>query len=545
MSKQSGKSKKLTGITALYCRLSRDDGTDKESNSISNQKQMLLSYAKKHGLLNPRVYVDDGYTGTNFNRPDFQRLLEDIDLGYVTTVIVKDMSRLGREYLQVGYYTEQYFPGHNIRFIAVNDGVDTVTGVDETTELALFRNVMNEFYARDISRKVRSAHNTRGRAGEPLSQPPYGYKKDPENRKHWIIDPDAAAVVREIFKLYLEGNGVLHRQEYCGDVINFKTSTKSFKNHKRIDNPREDWLVFPDRHEAIIDRATFEKVQQLLATTKPRKPKEINGPKSIFCDLLRCADCGKKLWYHTNTVNRDIHFFSCSNYTGDYRGSCVSRHYIRADAVATVVEMELRRLADYLAADEDRFAELLAQKSNKQMEAEKRTVQGELHAAEMRLELLPKLLKNLYEDKVSGRMMEEDYAILSREYAEERESLKKKVKAHRDRLRRIEQSEGEREQFIRAIRKFMEMRTLTNQILRELIDHIDVYEVEGRGKNRTQRMVIYYKFVGYLEIPSHLSAPNYKADLRQGVAVEYVSCEPTESVRELFDEDCASAEEVQ
>ena len=399
MSKQSGKSKKLTGITALYCRLSRDDGTDKESNSISNQKQMLLSYAKKHGLLNPRVYVDDGYTGTNFNRPDFQRLLEDIELGYVTTVIVKDMSRLGREYLQVGYYTEQYFPDHNIRFIAVNDGVDTVTGVDETTELAPFRNVMNEFYARDISRKVRSAHNTRGRAGEPLSQPPYGYKKDPENRKHWIIDSDAAAVVREIFKLYLEGNGtdtiarimqdeghlnctaywaskgigrggkktqpndckwkcstingILHRQEYCGDVINFKTSTKSFKNHKRIDNPREDWLIFPDRHEAIIDRATFEKVQQLLATTKPRKPKEINGPKSIFCDLLRCADCGKKLWYHTNTVNRDIHFFSCSNYTGDYRGSCVSRHYIRADAVATVVEMELRRLADYLAQLDD------------------------------------------------------------------------------------------------------------------------------------------------------------------------------------------------
>ncbi|MBE6990785.1 MAG: DUF4368 domain-containing protein, partial [Ruminococcaceae bacterium] len=326
---------------------------------------------------------------------------------------------------------------------------------------------------------------------------------------------------------------------------NFKTSTKSFKNHKRIDNPKEDWLVFPDRHEAIIDRATFEKVQQLLATTKPRKPKEINGPKSIFCDLLRCADCGRKLWYHTNTVNRDIHFFSCSNYTGDYRGSCVSRHYIRADAVATVVEMELRRLADYLAADEDRFAELLAQKSNKQMEAEKRTVQGELHAAEMRLELLPKLLKNLYEDKVSGRMMEEDYAILSREYAEEREGLKKKVKAHRDRLRRIEQSEGEREQFIRAIRKFMEMRTLTNQILRELIDHIDVYEVEGRGKNRTQRMVIYYKFVGYLEIPSRLSAPNYKADLRQGVAVEYVSCEPTGNACEMVDEDCEPVEEEQ
>ena len=207
--------------------------------------------------------------------------------------------------------------------------------------------------------------------------------------------------------------------------------------------------------------------------------------------------------------------------------------------------MELRRLAEFLSVDEGSFTEMLVQKSNVQMGAEKRTVQGELHAAEMRLELLPKLLKNLYEDKVSGRMMEEDYAILSREYAEERETLKKKVKAHQDRLRRIEQSEGEREQFIKAIRKFMEMRTLTNQILRELIDHIDVYEVEGRGKNRTQRMVIYYKFVGYLQIPSRLTAPNYKADLRQGVAVEYVSCEPTESARELFDEDCEPVEEEQ
>ena len=576
-------------ITALYERLSRDDDLTGDSNSLINQTKYLEAYAAQQGYKNIVHYTDDGWSGGNFERPAWKQLIKDVEAGRVAHILCKDMSRIGRDYLQTGFYTEVFFRQHGVHFIAIANNVDSN---DQTSnEFVPFLNIMNEFYARDISRKVRSAHNTRGRAGEPLSQPPYGYKKDPENRKHWIIDPDAAAVVREIFKLYLEGNGtdtiarimqdeghlnctaywaskgigrggkktqpndckwkcstingILHRQEYCGDVINFKTSTKSFKNHKRIDNPKEDWLVFPDRHEAIIDRAAFEKVQQLLATTKPRKPKEINGPKSIFCDLLRCADCGKKLWYHTNTVNRDIHFFSCSNYTGDYRGSCVSRHYIRADAVATVVEMELRRLADYLAADEERFAELLAQKSNKQMEAEKKTVQGELHAAEMRLELLPKLLKNLYEDKVSGRMTEEDYAILSREYAEEHKTLKKKVKAHRDRLWRIEQSEGEWEQFIRAIRKFMEMRTLTNQILRELIDHIDVYEVEGRGKNRTQRMVIYYKFVGYLEIPSHLSAPNYKADLRQGVAVEYVSCEPTESARELFDEEYEPVEEEQ
>ena len=336
---QSSK-KQLTSITALYCRLSRDDGTDKESNSIANQKKMLQSYARTHGLINTKVYADDGFTGTNFNRPDFQRMIDDIEMGYISTVIVKDMSRLGREYLQVGYYTEQYFPEHNIRFIAVNDGVDTTTGVDESTELAPFRNVMNEFYARDISRKVRSAHATRGKAGEPLCQPPYGYMKDPQNRKRWIIDPDAAPIVKEIFKLYIDGNGIdtiarimqeeghlnctsywaskginrggkkeqpnpykwkstsvyniLKRQEYCGDVLNFKTHSKSFKNHRRIDNPKEDWLIFEDVHDPIIDRNTYNKVQKMLANTKHRAPKEENGPKSIFCDLLYCADCHKK-----------------------------------------------------------------------------------------------------------------------------------------------------------------------------------------------------------------------------------------------------------
>ena len=563
----NNKQKQLTGITALYCRLSRDDGGDKESNSIANQKKMLQSYAKSNGLLNTRVYADDGYTGTNFNRPDFQRMMDDIEMGYVTTVVVKDMSRLGREYLQVGYYTEQYFPEHGIRFIAVNDGVDTVTGIDETTELAPFRNVMNEFYARDISRKVRSAHNTRGRAGEPLSQPPYGYMKDPQNRKRWIIDPDAAPVVKEVFKLYLEGNGedtiarilqdeqhlnctaywaskginrggkktqpnpykwksntvdeILKRQEYCGDVLNFKTHSKSFKNHRRIDNPKDEWMVFEDRHEAIIDRETYNKVQKMLGNTKQRAPKEENGPKSIFCDLLRCADCGSKLWYHTNTQNKDIHYFSCSNYV--------------KDAVATVVEMELRRLAEYLIADENRFAEILARKSNKQYESEKKSAQSELRKSEMRIEMIPKLLKKLYEDRLAGITTDDDYNILSREYADEREQLKKKILKLRKTLTEMGERESEREEFIRAIRKFMEMRTLTKQVLNELIDHIDVYEVQGTGKNKTQRLVIYYKFVGYLDIDPAQCHPNYTADIREGVAVEYVSCEPMSDILDVED----------
>ncbi|HCU32364.1 MAG TPA: recombinase [Ruminococcaceae bacterium] len=580
----NNKQKQLTGITALYCRLSRDDGGDnKESNSIANQKKMLSRYARENHFGNTKAYVDDGFTGTNFHRPGFQQMLEDIEMGYISTVIVKDLSRLGREYLQVGYYTESYFPDHNVRFIAINDNVDCLDGATDMDDFIPIKNIMNELYAKDISRKVRSAHNTRGRAGEPLCQPPYGYMKDPQDSKHWIVDPDAAAVVKEVFKLYLDGNGedtiarilqdeqhlnctaywaskginrggkksqpnpykwksstidkILKRQEYCGDILNFKTRSKSFKNHRRIDNPKEDWMVFEDRHEAIIDRDTYNKVQKMLKTTKQRAPKEENGPKSIFCDLLRCADCGSKMWYHTNTQNKDIHYFSCSNYVKDYRGTCLTRHYIRADAVEAVVEMELRRLAEYLVADENRFAELLARKSNKQYESEKKAAASELRKSEMRIEMIPKLLKSLYEDKLNGKTTEENYSILSSEYADEREQLKKKILKLRKKLAEMGEKESEREEFIRAIRKFMEMRTLTRQVLNELIDHIDVYEVQGTGKNKTQRLVIYYKFVGYLDIDPTQCHPNYTADIREGVAVEYVSCEPSENLKELFPEE--------
>ena len=333
------------GVTALYCRLSRDDGTESESNSISNQRALLQQKAMEYGLTNTRCYVDDGFTGTNFNRPGFQQMLEDIDLGYVSTVMVKDLSRLGRDYVSVGHYTDIYFPEHNVRFIAVNDMVDSADGENE---LAPFKNIMNEMYARDISRKCRSSHRLRGNMGIPLSQPPYGYRKSPDTKGKWIIDPEPAKVVQRIFRLYLEGNGVetiahmlqedhvmiplaywfsqglkrggrrahtdpyrwnmntvwkiLHQQEYCGDVINFKTYSKSFKNKKRLENPEENWKVFHEVHEPIIDRDTFELVQNRLGKTKHRKPKPENGEKSIFTDLLYCADCGRKLWFHLNTA---------------------------------------------------------------------------------------------------------------------------------------------------------------------------------------------------------------------------------------------------
>ncbi|MBQ7670191.1 MAG: recombinase family protein [Clostridia bacterium] len=553
--------KEPIGITALYCRLSRDDGMDKESNSIENQKKLLTSFAKEHGFGNIRIYVDDGYTGTNFNRPDVQRLFQDIEDGFVSTLIVKDMSRLGREYLQVGYYTEQFFPDHDVRFIAVNDGVDSI---NEDNDFVPIRNVFNELYAKDISRKCRSAHKTRGKAGEPLGQPPYGYMKDPENKKRWIIDPEAAPIVQEIFKLYLEGDGVdtiarklqeeghlnctaywhekgigrggkktqpnpckwkcstidkiLNRQEYCGDVINFKTYSKSFKNKRRLENPKENQLVFRDVHEPIIDRTTFEKVQKMIGKTKRRPPKKENGPKSIFCDFVYCADCGKKLWYHTSTTNKDIHFFSCSNYEKDYRGTCKSRHYIRSDALYTIVTMELRRLAEYLKNDEDRFAEILARKSDKDYQTAHKQTAGELTKAMKRLDLIPKLLKQLYENNVIGKVTDEDYRVLSREYDNERKHLNERIILLNEKLKDLDDRRYERDKFVDAIRRFMEMKMLTKNLLSELIERIEVHETEGVGKNRTQRVVIYYRFVGYLEIPEG-TMTSFSEDTRQGVSV--------------------------
>ena len=561
---QSKKKKIQTGITALYCRLSRDDGTDNESNSITNQKKLLQKYAKEHSFGNTRYYVDDGYTGTNFNRPGFQKLLEDMDMGYVTTLIVKDMSRLGRDYLQVGYYTDSYFPDHNIRFIAINDCVDSDDGENEFTPI---RNVMNEMYARDISRKIRSSHRLRGNAGEPLSQPPYGYLKSPENKKKWVVDPYASKIVKEVFRMCLEGKGnetiarilqerkilipmaywqslglgrggkrvqpdpyrwnkssiakMLAQQEYCGDIINFKTYSKSFKHKERLDNPEENWVVFKDVHEPIIDRETFEQVQLLIKKTKRRAPKTENGEKNLFADLLYCADCGSKLWHHYNTINRDIRFFSCSNYKTDTRGTCETRHYIRADAIEQVVLMELRNLAKFLRSDEEAFAEILAKKTQADMRAEKKYLETELNKAISRNDTVAKMFEKLYEDNASGKVSDEWFMQLSHKYEVERMELKDRISELQQKLKSLGDMERHKDLFLGAIRKFMTMDHLSAPLLRELIDKIEVHETQGVGKNRTQRIVIYYKFVGYIDIP--WINDFHVAETRQGVAVTYLT----------------------
>ena len=554
----------IIGITALYCRLSRDDGAEGESNSIANQKKLLAKYAKEHGFTNTKFYVDDGYTGTNFNRPGFQQMLEDMEMGYISTVIVKDSSRFGRNYLEVGQYTDYYFPEHNIRFIAINDCIDSENGEDD---FSAFRNVMNEMYAKDISRKVRSSHRLRGNAGEPLAPPPYGYVKDPANKKKWIIDPDAAEIVRRIFRLCIEGNGnetiarilqddkvlvpqaywqskgmsrggkktqpnpykwckttiakMLEQQEYCGDIINFKSYSKSFRNKTRVENPKENWAIFKDVHEPIVDRETWERVQELTKNSKRRKPKNENVKKSIFTNLLYCGDCGHKLWFNINKQNPSIRFYSCSNYKG-LRGTCESTHYVREDSLEQVVKMELFKLATYLDHDENAFAELLEHKTNKDSMAERKAAESALAAATARSQELLRLYERVYEDNVNGKVTDDWFMRLSHKYEVEQEELKKQMFDLKNKIERLDTAQNSSGSFIRAIRKFMTMQTLTPIVLQELIDKIEVFPIEGTGKNRTQRLVIHYRFVGCIDLPSIVPKHTYKLDSRQGVAIEYL-----------------------
>lgn len=542
------KNKNQIGITALYCRLSRDDGTESESNSIGNQKKLLSQKAKEMGLTDTKYYVDDGYTGTNFNRPGFQQLIDDIEIGLVSAVMVKDLSRLGRDYVSVGNYTDSYFPEHNVRFIAVNDAIDSDEG---ESEIAPFKNILNEMYARDISKKIRSSHRLRGSMGEPLSQPPYGYMKSSENKKKWIIDPEAATVVKSIFKMCLDGKGnetiarelqenevlipmaywrskglnrggkktqtnpykwckttiqkILSQQEYCGDIINFKTYSKSFKNKRRIENSKENWAVFKDVNEPIIDRETFETVQKFISKTKRRAPKKENGERSIFNGLIYCGDCHSKMRYHTSTSNKEIHYFTCSDNKVDYRGNCPGRHYVRADALEEVVKLELRRLVEMLEIDESYFAQLLLRKNDEEREKDKKFLESELQKAITRSNTVSQLYEKLYEDNVIGKVSDEWFVELSHKYEKERMDLKAKIADTRHKIEELKNTNSEYGKFISAIRRFMQMDNLTSPLLRELIDHIDIFETEGTGKSRTQRIVIYYRFIGYIELPIVIS----------------------------------------
>ena len=561
--KQSSKKHEL-GTAALYCRLSRDDNMDSESNSIQNQRKILQKAAKDKGYTDTIFFVDDGITGTTMKRPGFQKMLTAIEAGYISAVFVKDLSRLGRNYIEVGKLTEEFFPLHDIRLVAVSDGVDSDEGEDDFTP---FKNIMNEYYAKDISKKRRIVNKMKGNAGVPLSPPPYGYIKNPNDPRFWVVEPEAAEVVRRIYRMALEGYGlaetaaqlaadgvvnptyywrsrgtsrggskstveptkwghttvkkILTLQEYCGDVINFKSYSKSYKMKKRIENPEENRAIFLNVHEAIIDRQTWEKVQALQKGTRRKKPTVTQEP-SVFSGLLKCPECGGNLNFHFNQNNHDIKFFSCQNHNSGYR-KCSKTHYIRLDFLEQVVLYEVKRLACFASEYENDFIKAMIGRSAKVAENTALRKQRELDALTARDRELDMLFERLYEDNVAGKIDDARFAKMSKRYEQEQGENAKKIKALRLELKKDESKRMDIDDFLETVRRYTDAATITKRMVAELIDHIEVYHAEKQDGITNQRVVIHYNCIGAFDVPDRRKIP--EADIimetRKGVALSY------------------------
>ena len=565
--KQSN-NKKSRDVTAfLYERLSRDDNLEGESYSIGNQKKLLAKVAKEKGYTNLVHFLDDGISGVTMDRPGFVEMICQLEQGKAAAVFVKDLSRLGRNYIEVGRLTEEFFPDHDIRLVAVSDNIDTAEGENE---LAPIRNLFNEWYARDISKKRRISNKIKGNAGEPMGQPPYGYIKDPNDPKHWIVDDEAAQVVRRVYSMTLEGFGteqiatqlekddvltpraywltkgikrpgkgkqqpptkwnsstitkILSLQEYCGDILNFKTYSKSYKNKKRIDNDRENWVVFQDVHEAIIERAVYEQVQQKRG--KIRKRRTNNGEHNMFSGLLVCADCGSNLHFHFNQGNPEIKYFNCSNYKGN-RGTCTSTHYVRVDFLEEVVLGEIRRLTKFASLYEDEFVKAVIGHSQQAEQTDRKLKEKELRTLLARDEELDGLFERIYEDNVSGKLSDDRFAKMSRRYEDEQKELAEKIKKLRSEIEKQSSRSMTTDMFIGLVRKYTRARKLTPRMLNELVEKIEVFNAEKIDGVWEQRLRIHYNCVGTIEIPTvlPLPIPEVSVNTRKGVVVNYAPCE--------------------
>lgn len=530
-------------ITALYPRLSHEDELQGESNSISNQKRILETYAKQNGFTNLRWYTDDGYSGANFQRPGFQSMLADIEAGLVGTVIVKDMSRLGRNYLQVGMYTDMIFPQKGVRFIAINDGVDSAQGENDFAPL---RNIFNEWLVRDTSKKIKAVKRSKGMSGKPItSKPVYGYLMDED--ENFIIDEEAAPVVRQIYSLCLAGNGptkiarmlteqqiptpgtleyrrtgstrryhpgyeckwatntvvhLLENREYTGCLVNFKTEKPSYKTKHSVENPVEKQAIFENHHEPIIDPQTWERVQELR---KQRKRPNRYDEVGLFSGLPFCGDCGSVMYqqrYQTDKRKQDCYI--CGSYKK--RTADCTAHFIRTDLLTAGVTENLRRVTSYAAKHEARFMKQLIQQNedgDKRRNAAKRK---ELEAAEKRISELSAIFKRLYEDSVSGRISDERFTELSADYEAEQKGLKEKAAALQEELSRVREAAQNAEKFMNVVRKHTTIEELTPTLLREFVEKIVIYEAEPldgkrHGKLRRQNIDIYYAFVGKIDLP--------------------------------------------
>ena len=501
------------------------------------------------------------------DRPGFVEMICQLEQGKAAAVFVKDLSRLGRNYIEVGRLTEEFFPDHDIRLVAVSDNIDTAEGENE---LAPIRNLFNEWYARDISKKRRISNKIKGNAGEPMGQPPYGYIKDPNDPKHWIVDDEAAQVVRRVYSMTLEGFGteqiaaqlekddvltpraywltkgikrpgkgkqqpptkwnsstitkILSLQEYCGDILNFKTYSKSYKNKKRIDNDRENWVVFQDVHEAIIERAVYEQVQQKRG--KIRKRRTNNGEHNMFSGLLVCADCGSNLHFHFNQGNPEIKYFNCSNYKGN-RGTCTSTHYVRVDFLEEVVLGEIRRLTKFASLYEDEFVKAVIGHSQQAEQTDRKLKEKELRTLLARDEELDGLFERIYEDNVSGKLSDDRFAKMSRRYEDEQKELSEKIKKLRSEIEKQSSRSMTMDMFIGLVRKYTRARKLTPRMLNELVEKIEVFNAEKIDGVWEQRLRIHYNCVGTIEIPTvlPLPIPEVSVNTRKGVVVNYAPCE--------------------
>lgn len=561
--KQSSK-KTALGTAALYCRLSRDDNMDNESNSISNQKKILQKAAKDKGYTDTIFFVDDGITGTTMKRPGFQKMIAAIEAGYISAVFVKDLSRLGRNYIEVGKLTEEFFPLHDVRLVAVSDGVDSDEGEDDFTP---FKNIMNEYYAKDISKKRRIVNKMKGNAGIPLSPPPYGYIKNPDDPRFWVVDPVAADVVRRIYRMALEGYGlaetaaalgadgivnptyywrskgtsrggskstleptkwghttikkILTTQEYCGDVINFKSYSKSYKMKRRIENPEENRAIFLNIHEAIIDRPTWEKVQALKAGTRRKRPTVTQEP-SAFSGVMKCPECGGNLNFHFNQNNHDIKFFSCQNHNSGLR-KCSSTHYIRLDFLEQVVLYEVHRLACFANEYENDFIKAMVGRSAKVAENERVRKKRELDGLLARDRELDTLFERLYEDNVSGKIDDARFAKMAKRYEQEQGENAGRIKALRLEVKKLEEKRMDVDDFLETVRHYTNAAKITKRMVAELIDHIEVYPAVKEDGVTNQRVTIHYNCIGAFEVPDRRKIPerDILLETRKGVALSY------------------------
>ena len=531
-------------VTALYCRLSKDDEQIGDSNSIVHQKEILAKYAKEHGFTNIEFYVDDGFSGTNFNRPDFQRMMADAEEGKISTVIVKDMSRFGRDYIMVGYYTEIYFSNLDIRFIAINDNVDS--NIQTENDLTPFKNVFNEWYARDTSKKIRAVFKAKGNSGKHLTtNPPFGYKKDPNDKDKWIIDDEAAATVRRIFQMYVDGyriseighklteekvetpilyymnrgiktnarseypeiwdlmsiKYILSQTAYAGHTVNFQTAVKSYKTKKQIRLPKEDWIIYRNTQEPIIDEKTFETVQQMRKVKRART--KYNEP-NMFSGLLYCADCGNHLTIQRVARNRKMDNFSCATYRKKKKGLC-SCHRILVSDLETIVKNDLQKVCEYVFLHEKEFTDEYLSGSKRETVKFQAKTKAELKRLSERQEEIGRIIRKLYEDNVCGRITDERFDFLAKSYEDEGNELKTKINELKNALASSVQDEEKLSKFLKVVKSYTGIEELTPEILNSFIEKIYIGETEKYDGRKMQEVEIIYKFIGAINLPQYNS----------------------------------------